>query len=60
MLLIDMLLKLSKNFSTKTNESSGLQICNNQSMIKMALTNSVLKQVQATGKEGSQEDEEGH
>jgi hypothetical protein len=38
-----MLLKLSINLSTKTNGSSGLQICNNQSMIKMTLTNSLPK-----------------
>jgi hypothetical protein len=42
-LLIDMLLKSSRNLSTRTNGSLGLQICNNQSMIKMALTNSLLK-----------------
>jgi hypothetical protein len=34
-LLIDMLSKSSRNLSTRTNGSSGLQICNNQSMIKM-------------------------
>jgi hypothetical protein len=39
-LLIDMLLKLSRNLSTRTNGSSGLQIHNNQSMTKAALTNS--------------------
>jgi hypothetical protein len=33
-LLIDMLLKLSRNLSTRTNGSSGLQIHNNQSMTK--------------------------
>jgi hypothetical protein len=38
-----MLLKLSRNLSTRTNKSSGLQIRNNQSMTKMALTNSLLK-----------------
>jgi hypothetical protein len=43
MLLIDMLLKLSRNLSTRTNESLGLQICNNQSMTKTALKNSLLK-----------------
>jgi hypothetical protein len=43
MLFIDMMLKLSRNLSTGTNENSGLQICNNQSMIKMALTNSLPK-----------------
>jgi hypothetical protein len=42
-LLIDMLLKSSRNLSTRTNESSGLQIRNNQSMIKTTLTNSVSK-----------------
>jgi hypothetical protein len=38
-----MLLKSSRNFSTRTNGSSGLQIHNNQSMKKTALTNSLLK-----------------
>jgi hypothetical protein len=38
-----MLLKLSRNLSTRTNRNLGLQICNNQSMTKMALTNSLLK-----------------
>jgi hypothetical protein len=42
-LLIDMLLKLSKNLSTRTNKNLGMQIHNNQSMTKMALTNSLLK-----------------
>jgi hypothetical protein len=42
-LLIDMLLKSSRNLSTRTNGSSGLQIRNNQSMRKTALTNSLLK-----------------
>jgi hypothetical protein len=42
-LLIDMLLKLSRNLSTRTNRNLGLQILNNQSMTKMALTNSLLK-----------------
>jgi hypothetical protein len=42
-LLIDMLLKLSRNLSTRTNGSSVLQIRNNQSMTKMALTNSLPK-----------------
>ena len=42
-LLIDMLLKSSRNLSTRTNESSGLQIHNNQSMTKTALTNSLPK-----------------
>jgi hypothetical protein len=59
-LLIDMLLKSSINLSTRTSESSGLQIHNNQSMIKMTLTNSLPKTIQATRKEGSQKDEEGH
>jgi hypothetical protein len=40
-LLIDMLLKSSRNLSTRTNGSSGLQIRNNQSMIKTTLTNSL-------------------
>jgi hypothetical protein len=38
-----MLLKSSRNLSTRTNGSLGLQICNNQSMIKTALTNSLPK-----------------
>jgi hypothetical protein len=42
-LLIDMLLKSSRNLSTRTNGSSGLQIRNNQSMRKTTLTNSLLK-----------------
>jgi hypothetical protein len=42
-LLIDMLLKSSRNLSTRTNGSSGLQIRNNQSMTKTTLTNSLLK-----------------
>jgi hypothetical protein len=42
-LLIDMLLKSSRNLSTRTNGSSSLQICNNQSMIKKTLTNSLSK-----------------
>jgi hypothetical protein len=42
-LLIDMLLKSSRNLSTRTNRSLGLQICNNQSMTKTTLTNSLLK-----------------
>jgi hypothetical protein len=42
-LLIDMLLKLSRNLSTRTNESSGLQVCNNQSMTNKALANSLSK-----------------
>jgi hypothetical protein len=40
---IDMLLKSSRNISTRTNGSSGLQICNNQSMTKMTLTSSLPK-----------------
>jgi hypothetical protein len=42
-LLIDMLLKSSRNLSTRTNGSSGLQIRNNQSMTKTALTNNLPK-----------------
>jgi hypothetical protein len=38
-----MLLKLSRNLSTRTNGNSGLQICNNQSMTKTARTNSLPK-----------------
>jgi hypothetical protein len=43
MLLIDMLLKSSRNLSTRTNESSSLQIRNNQSMTKTTLTKSLSK-----------------
>jgi hypothetical protein len=42
-LLIDMLLKLSRNLSTRTNGNLGLQIHNNQSMTKTALTNCLPK-----------------
>jgi hypothetical protein len=42
-LLIDILLKSSQNLSTITNKSSGLQIRNNQSIKKMALTNNLPK-----------------
>jgi hypothetical protein len=42
-LLIDMLLKLRRNLSTRTNGNSGLQIHNNQSMTKTTLTNSLPK-----------------
>jgi hypothetical protein len=41
--LINMLLKSSINLSTRTNGSLGLKICNNQSMIKTTLTNSLPK-----------------
>jgi hypothetical protein len=41
--LIDMLLKLSRNLSTRTSGSSGLQIHNNQSMVKTDLTPSLHK-----------------
>jgi hypothetical protein len=42
-LLIDMLLKLSRNLSTRTNRILVLEIRNNQSMTKTALTNSLPK-----------------
>ena len=42
-LLIDMLLKLSRNLSTRTNGSSGLQIHNNQNMKNTTLTNNLPK-----------------
>jgi hypothetical protein len=42
-LLIDMLLKLSRNLSTRTNGNSGLQIRKNQSMTKTPLTKSLPK-----------------
>ena len=35
--------KIKKNLSTRINKSLGLQICNNQSMTKTTLTNSLLK-----------------
>ena len=59
-LLIDMLLKLSRNLSTRTNGSLVLQIHNNRSMKKMDLTIVSWKPVQDIGKEGSWEDKEGH
>jgi hypothetical protein len=40
---IDMLSKSSRNLGTRTNGSSGLQIHNNQSMIKTTLTNNLPK-----------------
>jgi hypothetical protein len=40
---IDMLSKSRRNLGTRTNGSSGLQIRNNQSMIKMTLTNNLPK-----------------
>jgi hypothetical protein len=40
---IDMLIKSSRNLSTRTNGSSGLKIRNNQSMTKTTLTNSLPK-----------------
>ena len=42
-LLIDMMLKSSRNLNTKTNGSSSLQIHNNQGMTKMTLTKSLPK-----------------
>jgi hypothetical protein len=42
-LLIDMLLKLRRNLSTRTNRILGLQIHKIQSMINMTLTNNFLK-----------------
>jgi hypothetical protein len=44
-LLIDMLLKSSRNLSTRTSDIPGLQIHKNQSMIKKTLTNSFLKTI---------------
>jgi hypothetical protein len=41
--LIDMLLKSSRNLSTRTNGSLDLKIHNNQSMINMSLTNNLSK-----------------
>jgi hypothetical protein len=49
-LRIDMLLKSSRNLDTRTNRSSNLQIRNNQSMRKTALTNSFLKTSLSHGK----------
>jgi hypothetical protein len=43
MFLIDMLLKLSRNLSTRTNRSLGMQIYNNQIMKNTTLTNSLSK-----------------
>jgi hypothetical protein len=40
---IDMLFKIEKKFRHQNKRELGLQICNNQSMIKTALTNSLLK-----------------
>jgi hypothetical protein len=40
-----MLFKSSKNLSTRTNESLGIQVTNNQSMKKTALTNSLPKTI---------------
>jgi hypothetical protein len=40
---INMLLKSSRNLSTRTNRSSGMKIRNNQSMTKTTLTNSLSK-----------------
>jgi hypothetical protein len=52
--------KIEQNLSTRTSGSLGLQICNNQSMVNTTLTTNLQKTVQATGKEGSKKDEEGH
>jgi hypothetical protein len=41
--LIDMLLKLSRNLRTRIRRSLGLQIRNNQSMVKMTLTTNLHK-----------------
>jgi hypothetical protein len=35
--------KMSRNLSTRTSRSSGLQICNNQSMVKKTLTTNLQK-----------------
>ena len=45
MMLIDMLLKLSRNLSTRKNGSSGLKIHKNQSITKTTLTNSLSKTI---------------
>jgi hypothetical protein len=55
-----MLLKTSRNLSTRTNESSVMQIRNNQSMTKKTLTNSLPETSPSHGKRGSREDKEGH
>jgi hypothetical protein len=52
-LLIDMLLKLSRNLSTKTNGILGLQIRNNQSMRKTTITTAFRKPFQAIEKKGN-------
>ena len=49
-LLIDMLLKLSRNLSTRTNGDSCMKIRNNQSMTKKAQTKSLLKTSPRHGK----------
>jgi hypothetical protein len=60
-LLIDMLLKSRRNLSTRKNESLGLQILQQPKYDKDGPNKQVSqKLVQATGKEGSQEDKEGH
>jgi hypothetical protein len=59
-LLIDMLLKSSRNLSTRTNGSLGLQIHNNQSMTKTSLTNSLPKTSPSHRKRRVTEDKEGH
>ena len=48
--LINMLFKSSRNLSIKKRKSLGLQIRNNQSMIKTTLTNSFLKTSLSHGK----------
>jgi hypothetical protein len=58
-----MLSKSRKNLSNRTSENLGLQIRNNQSMVKETLITEYptsRQLVQAIGKEEKQEDEEGH
>jgi hypothetical protein len=44
-LLIDMLLKSRRNLSIRTSGSLGLQICNNQIMVKTTLKNNLQKTI---------------
>jgi hypothetical protein len=56
-----MLLKSSRSLSTRTNESWGLQILQQPKYDKDDPNKQVSrKPIQATGKEGSWKDEEGH
>jgi hypothetical protein len=52
--------KIEQKFKHQNKREFGSANRNNQSMTKTTLTNSLRKPVQATGKEGSREDKEGH